>query len=255
VTARPSRRPLPATVLTLAALALALSGCGQGDRAQDSAAQPPGQPRTDPGSSAGTGAATGTPGAPDAGGQPSGGQGRDDPPTPDPSPSTGEPAGEHGHGNAPPRTRVPDSALLDAATVGGVIGGTWRPVPAPPDSCDAPRPAGAAGSRTAALAADPRSVVQTVATHASPQAAVQAVGAVAQRLRRCGWTPAQATPLGEASARATRDGGRRTALVLAAEGVTVMLVGTGTSGDPALWDSLADVALGSSCPATPEGCH
>jgi hypothetical protein len=45
-------------------------------------------------------------------------------------------------------------------------------------------------------------------------------------------------------------------LAVSAEGVVVLLVGTGDFTDDAVrWGSLVDLALGTSCPAAPDGCH
>jgi hypothetical protein len=74
----------------------------------------------------------------------------------------------------------------------------------------------------------------------------------------CGWRAVVAPALGERAAQVTRGTGAstETALLLTAEGVTVLLVGSGGVPSDALrWESLADVALGSSCPAAPDGCH
>jgi hypothetical protein len=156
------------------------------------------------------------------------------------------------------RTAVPADAVLDAGTVAGVLGGRWTAAAAPGDSCAAPRPTGAVATRSVGYASGARRLVETVATHADPAAAESAVRAVSARLRACGWTPGEDLLLGEASASFTRTtaAGPQRAVVLAAEGVSVTLVGPAAgSGDADRWPGLADVALGTSCPAAPDGCH
>jgi hypothetical protein len=233
-----TRAPLRATgvVAVLACAALLAAGCGRDDEAT-TAAGATGPPRVtvaDP--------------TPDE--LPPGDPGPDAPAAEDPGAPTESPRAE------PARTVVPAEALLGADSVGDALGGTWRPVPAAADSCASPRPAGAVAVGTRAFGSDPLGLVETVATHASPDAARTAVAALVERLRGCGWTPAEASPLGEVSARLNRSGGKEAVSVFAAEGVTVTLVGTGgVATDADRWDALADVALSSSCPAAPDGCH
>jgi hypothetical protein len=83
------------------------------------------------------------------------------------------------------------------------------------------------------------------------------VAAEATRLAGCGFAADGDPRLGEASAQLTKDTGtgRQLALVLAAEGATVVLVGSGSAADQAVWPSLADVALGTACAAGVHGCH
>ena len=162
------------------------------------------------------------------------------------------------------RTVVPAQALLHASTVGGVVGGRWVAGPAPADGCAAPRPAGALASRTSLLSSRGRgTLVQTVSTFRTGPAAEAAVRAVADRLSACGWELGSDMLLGEASAQLSREGtggtagsgGIELASVIAAEGVTVTLVGTGATATPDVWAALADIAIGSACPAAPDGCH
>jgi len=62
-----------------------------------------------------------------------------------------------------------------------------------------------------------------------------------------------ARPAGDTTA--GESGADQRAMVLAAEGVTVVLVATGSPAAAGAWESLADVALGTSCAATAHGCH
>ena len=160
-----------------------------------------------------------------------------------------------------PRTSVPVGALLDAGTVAAVVGGSWRSTAAPADSCDAPRPTSPTApvaTRTAALTGTRGQLVETVATHADREAAVRTVDAMAKRLRGCGWTLEEEPPLGEDSALLTRStsSGTEPLVIVAAEGVTVTMLGRGpvaTSADD--WAAIVDVAIGTSCLAAPDGCH
>ena len=179
-------------------------------------------------------------------------------PGPD-APEAPEPTGpvEEEHGDEPAKTVIPQEATLDAATMGGVAGGVWQVQPAGADQagpCGALPDVGAGASRSVRLTDDRgRVLVQTVLSFAHGEDAA-AVDALAASFADCGWTAGEAPPLGERSAQATSDAG--TALVLAAEGAVVVLTGTGgLPDDTAAWEGVADIALGSSCPAAPEGCH
>jgi hypothetical protein len=147
-------------------------------------------------------------------------------------------------------TSVPEAALVDAATVAALAGGDWS---VDPDGGSA----GAAASRTVTLTAPDGVLAQTVSAFRSPLAAREAVAAEATRLAGCGFAADGDPRLGEASAQLTKDTGtgRQLALVLAAEGATVVLVGSGSAADQAVWPSLADVALGTACAAGVHGCH
>jgi hypothetical protein len=173
---------------------------------------------------------------------------------PDPGAPTQE---QHPHGEA--RTVVPEAALLDAASVGATMGGAWTTTAVVPASvCATPRPVSAVASRTSGHASGTRRIVQTVGTHDGPVAAGREVSKLASALRGCGWQLGAEPPLGDASAQLTRRVGSSTTtvLVVAAEGVTVTLVGSGGAASDALaWESLGDLALSSSCPAAPDGCH
>jgi hypothetical protein len=179
------------------------------------------------------------------------------------APAVAEPApdadGDHGHGHdAVLPTAVPDEAMLDAATVAGIAGGTWQVVPVPAAEtgpCGAVPVDEAGASRSTRLVDSVgRVVTQTVQSYEHGHDA-EAVSRLAGSFRGCGWEPTEAPALGEHSAQAHRADGVRT-VVLAAEGVLVVLVGGGgIEQDTAAWDGLADVSLGSACAAAPDGCH
>jgi hypothetical protein len=154
-------------------------------------------------------------------------------------------------------TSVPPGALLDAKTVGEVVGGSWTSSAAPADSCSAPRPARPAGTRSTTLAGAGGTIIETVATYNGTDDA-RAVTALAKRLRGCGWTQEAEPPLGEHSAELSRTGstGVERVVVVTAEGVTVTVIGRGrvaANGDN--WAAIVDVANGTSCLAAPDGCH
>ncbi len=155
-----------------------------------------------------------------------------------------------------PKTVVPRRALLDAETVASVAGGAWT-AGGEPDRCAAPAPRGALAVRSSVLDSAGGRLVQTVATHHDAAAAQRAVPRLASRLKACGWASAEDLMLGEVGASLTRSGpsGRETAIVLALEGVSITQVGSGSAAEENTWAALADLALGSSCPAAPDGCH
>jgi hypothetical protein len=180
---------------------------------------------------------------------PPGDPGPDAPEMPDPGAPTED---EHDHA---PRTKLPADSVLDPDTVAAVVPAAWARAKVPADSCKAPLPAGAAGTLSVAYRAPGATFVETVATYAGARKADAAVAAFGERLSTCGWTATEAPALGSSSVQATRGG--ETVLMLAAEeGVAVVVRGSGaTTADPMLWESLADLAMGSSCPAAPDGCH
>lgn len=162
---------------------------------------------------------------------------------------------EHEH---PPRTDVPAVAMLDAATLSAVLGETWKPVEAPPDSCSTPKPAGSLVTRTSALASTRGRLIETVAVHADHEAAEQVPATMTRRLKACGWTFEEAPLIGEAAAQLRRrtSAGVERIVVVGVEGVSVTLVATGPSLAPA--DRLAavvDIASSTSCGAAADGCH
>jgi hypothetical protein len=158
----------------------------------------------------------------------------------------------------PPVTVVPVAALLDVASVGAVAGGDWTAAAAPAGWCTAPRTVGGPVSRGALLTSDTGRLVETVSAHPSGLAAERAVARTVARLEACGWRDDRDPRLGEASEQLTRttaDGTAEVALVLAADGVGVVLVASGSAAGQGAWESLTDLALGSSCLATADGCH
>ena len=169
------------------------------------------------------------------------------------SPGTGDSAETH-----PP---VPAAAMLDTATVAAVAGGDWTVGSASRRWCDAPRTPGARTARVQVLESADGRLVQSVGSYAgtgADRAAVQAVDATTERLQACGFTHDQDPRLGAASELLTRtapDGTDQVVLVLAAEGVGVVLMASGTPAGRGTWESLADLALGSSCAAATHGCH
>ena len=170
------------------------------------------------------------------------------------APEAVEPTGApEEHEDAPALSAVPAEALLDPTTLAGVAGGAWTA-----RASGAAGPCGAlpatAASRSVRLTGDRGELLQTVLSyrHGDDGPAVQALAA---SFADCGWTPGEAPALGESAARADGPGGGR-ALVVAAEGAVVVLTGRGAlAADDAAWDAVADVALGTACPAAPEGCH
>jgi hypothetical protein len=104
-------------------------------------------------------------------------------------------------------------------------------------------------------------LVQSVGSYAgtgADRAAVLAVDATTERLQTCGFTLDRDPRLGAASELLTRsaaDGTDQVVLVLATKGVGVVLMASGTPAERGAWDSLADLALGSSCAAAADGCH
>ncbi len=157
-----------------------------------------------------------------------------------------------------PVTRVPVGALLDAETVQAVVGGSWRGTAVPPASCAVPRPAGTVAMRSAGLTGSGGRLIETVATHRGAAAAAAAVDELSGRLQSCGWALGDEPPLGEDSALLTRQraGAVDRLVVVAAEGVSVTMLGRGQVADSADdWNAIVDVAIGTSCLAASDGCH
>ena len=153
-------------------------------------------------------------------------------------------------------TEVPAAALVDAGTLGALAGGRWVPAGDGP-GCRAAAPPGALASRSATLAADTDRLVQVVAAYPTVAASNAAVSAAAAALEACGFEAVGDPRLGTASMELARESaaGSERATVLAAEGVTVQLVATGRAGAPGAWESIIDVALGTSCEASVHRCH
>lgn len=266
------RRTVAALV---AAGALALTGCGsQTEEAQTSgqAAVPAGHEGHDHDHQ---GAAPSAPSAPSATAQESGAAAAaavepegsvpvDNPPAelppgdpgldaegvPDPGRPQGERHDDHGHA----RTVVPAEAMLDAGTVAGVLGGQWQESAAQPLDCLSG--AGWVAERSVSFTAADGNVLQTVATHRSLDAADRAVDQLGRQLADCGWTGEPDPRLGTNSQALSNPDGGQVAVLMAAEGVTVTVVGsTSATEQRGRWTSLLDVALGNSCAAAPHGCH
>jgi hypothetical protein len=244
-------------VVTVAALAgaLTLGGCGgthsdlaatSGDTAVTGAPASQGEPSATPTKKSKPKADRPSPSLPP------GDPGLDAPSVPDPGTVAAEP---HGHEKA--RRRVPVSALLTAGTVRMALGGAWQRRPGGADECV--RASGAVAARTMSYGrTDGGSIsgliAETVATYRDAQAADSAVRALGESAASCGWRVGPDPRLGSASISATE--GPRSMLAVSTEGVVVLLVGTGDFTDDAVrWGSLVDLALGTSCPAAPDGCH
>lgn len=170
-----------------------------------------------------------------------------DDPDGDPPRATGE------HGDETP-AGVAAGALLDAGTVASAAGGTWSAT-ATPAGCTSAAPVGSAAARSLALAAAGGDLTQTVATYPDAQSAAAAVTGTGDRLAACGFTVTGDPRLGEASVELSRLETGERAMVLAADGALAMLVASGSPAAPGTWESLADLALGTSCAAAPHGCH
>lgn len=247
------RRPRRAT-LVLATAALVLSGCGgtgpaeetpvtsgHGEPAAATSPSPTPTPSRKPGR-----ASSPTPSR--APSLPPGDPGLDAPAVPDPGVAS---APHEGHGEA--RRTVPLAAMLTARTVRMVAGGGWERRAGEADECV--RPEAARGVRSMAYGGTPAGVVvETVATYRDAAAADSAVTAIGSVAAGCGWEAAPDPRLGSASVAATD--GPRSLVAVSAEGVVVVLVGSGDIAHDAMrWGSLVDLALGTSCPAAPDGCH
>jgi hypothetical protein len=176
-------------------------------------------------------------------------------------PGTGSPGPGGDEETHAPGAPVPAAAMLDTATVAAVAGGDWTVGSASRRWCDAPRTPGARTVRVQVLESADGRLVQSVASYAgtgADRAAVQAVDATSERLQTCGFTLDRDPRLGAASELLTRtaaDGTDQVVLVLAAEGVGVVLMASGTPAGRGTWESLTDLALGSSCAAAAHGCH
>jgi hypothetical protein len=101
-------------------------------------------------------------------------------------------------------------------------------------------------------------LVETVSTHHGVAAAVAAVHALEKRLAGCHATSVSDPRIGDASVQAkltAPDGTITLVTAAAADGVTFVLSGWGPVTAPRHWSALTDIALGSTCVATIEGCH
>ncbi|HEX5770000.1 MAG TPA: hypothetical protein VFY11_03480 [Nocardioidaceae bacterium] len=181
---------------------------------------------------------------------PPGDPGLDAPSVPDPGT-----AGADAHAHSEARRTVPVEAMLNAADVQMMLGGRgWERRSGAGDECVAPERAVALrtmeyGGTSAGT------VTQTVATYADAGAADASVIALRERLEECGWIGVHDPRLGSAAV-AADEGGGRSLTAVSVEGALVVLVGTGdVPRDTGRWASLVDLAVGSSCPAAPGGCH
>lgn len=194
--------------------------------------------------------ATSMPPAPSQGPSlPPGDPGLDAPAAPDPGTASAEP---HGH-DGKVRRSVPQAAMLTADTVGMVLGGSWSRRAVDGDECV--RPEGAVATLAMKYGgSDTGLLVETVSTYHDAEDADVAVAALGRTAASCGWTLEGDPRLGSASVAASE--GERSLVAVSAEGVVVLLVGSGDVTRPHWrWSSLADLALGTSCPAAPDGCH
>ena len=186
--------------------------------------------------------------------------GHDAPGTDDPNGDLGDTGGHPGKQGA--KTSVPTTAVLDTQTVTEVAGGAWTASAAPADSCTVPRPTRAVATRSSQLAgvaaATGSHLVETVSTHRGVSAAVAAVHALERRLTTChadvGVRPAHRRRVGAGKADAA-DGTVTVVTAAAVDGVTFVLSGWGPVTAPRHWSALTDIALGSTCVASIEGCH
>lgn len=167
-------------------------------------------------------------------------------------------AGEHEDDLSGEVAAVPAAALVDVATLTALAGGDWTAA-ADPRDCASAAPPAAVAARSATLAGSGGRLVQVVAAYESVRASNAAVAKAAAALGRCGFRETGDPRLGTASVELARPAGEsatdQRAMVLAAEGVTVVLVATGSPAAAGVWESLADVALGTSCSAAAHGCH
>ena len=259
-----ARRGLPA-VAALLGVALVVVGCSSGETAKTTgtsrlttglpAAELTSDDDARPAKSEGPFGAEG----PDASDSPDpalSGQPLPTVPPGDPGDDTSEP--EATHTETPGPRTVPANALLDAPTVGAVAGGTWTASAAPRGWCATPRTPGAGAFRAQLLTSADGRLVQSVSAYADSDAAIRAVATATDRLVGCGFTRDRDPRLGEASELLTgtgADGAEQLVVVLASEGVGLVLMASGSAAADGSWDSLADLALGSSCAAAEHGCH
>jgi len=176
---------------------------------------------------------------------PPGDPGPDAPSVPDPGA-----AGATDGPAAPALRTVPAAALLGTTDVAQMLGGSWVTGVADPTSClQVP---GSVASRTSFASSGRATLFEDVSTHRSPAAADRAVADLERTLPDCGWDLGADPRTGTASLTATSHGKRLT--VVSADGVTVLLLGAGGI-DEFAWQGVVDMAMGTSCEASAEGCH
>ena len=170
------------------------------------------------------------------------------------------PDGDDGHGDKSGEGRdaaVSPTAMLDAATVSSLAGGKWAEAAGALGCGDDPTP-GALASRSLGFTASSGALIEVVGTYADKASAVAAVPKSAQELESCGYAESADPRLGDASLQMEAPevaGAARRALVVAVDGALVVLVGEGSPAAPGTWESLADIAFGTACAASPHGCH
>ena len=143
--------------------------------------------------------------------------------------------------------------MLTAETVRTALGGSWVRKTGAGDECVRPE-GGLAASVMSYGGSSAGLVTETVATYRDDGTADAAVKAMGRAAAGCGWAGVSDPRLGSASVSA--GDGPRSMVAVASEGVVVLLVGEGSAVEhPSRWASLVDLALGSSCPAAPDGCH
>jgi hypothetical protein len=241
---------------------LALAGCSDGDDGDGSAAA-----ASRPALSSSRSGSTSAPTSPDPTTPPPSAPSSATASSSSESPLSSLPPGDPGTGDvtvAPPeyaepspRTSVPARAMLNVEALDAISGDRWTRVRPARDPCRTPVPPGALGTRSLGWVTSGATVTETVATYRTQPAAERGRKRLAAALQGCGWTPERAPRLGQGSSQLGQDGpnGRQTVTVLTAEGVAVVLAGTGTATPSDPWDAFLDVALGGSCAATADGCH
>lgn len=146
----------------------------------------------------------------------------------------------------PTASAVPSGAFLAPAD----LGPGWASAPAVSPPC--PAMFASTASRSTGLAEHRGTLTQTVATGVDVTAAVASWRAA---LGRCGFA-VRDDSLGDAAVSAVSSDGADAVLVTGTEGVLVVLHAHGDlarSTDEL--ESWADLALGTSCVAAPDGCH
>lgn len=146
----------------------------------------------------------------------------------------------------PVASSVPSGALLSPADLGP---GWASSLPAPPPC---PSPSVGTASRSAGLTERRGTLTQTVAAGVDVSAAVASWRAA---LSRCGYA-VRDDALGDASVSGSSPAGGDAVTVTGTEGVLVVLHARGAlaAADDEL-QGWADLALGTSCVAAPDGCH
>jgi hypothetical protein len=141
---------------------------------------------------------------------------------------------------------VPPSALLSPAD----LGAGWAK--AAPQSVPCRTGLARTPSRSGGLQDARGTLTETVSTGAG---VVRSVAAWRRALGSCGWSVSDYR-LGDAGLSALSADRSARVVVTGTEGVLVVLhAGGGLAGAADEMDGWADMALGTSCPAAPDGCH